>query len=268
MIVFYSSACVLLQYHLRPDQSCRAPPFLDECKFDNYKVGAICAWIFSKVGTDRMAKVRSASDELLAAALSLAIDRSLMPLLWVGVAGECSPITRPTCCGMLRVRAGVTCSAGTAKSTTPSQRVCQHSVSYSAGQISPCFFRMVFSDPTIGLSATTSSHLGSHAVDTGSIICTGSAIPSRFFLHHSLLQTQNPLSGMSRADGIFLGVAFARVGCVCSHFTCRHGFSCSTLDLQGRTCPKQEIHPATSRSDCVFRTSLEDLVLPRQLVLM
>ena len=42
-------------------------PFLDECKVDNYKLATINAWISYRVGKEKMPKVRTASDELLAA---------------------------------------------------------------------------------------------------------------------------------------------------------------------------------------------------------
>ena len=42
-------------------------PFLDECKVDNYKLATINAWISHRVGKEKMPKVRTASDELLAA---------------------------------------------------------------------------------------------------------------------------------------------------------------------------------------------------------
>ena len=41
--------------------------FLDECKVDNYKLATINAWISHRVGKEKMPKVRTASDELLAA---------------------------------------------------------------------------------------------------------------------------------------------------------------------------------------------------------
>ena len=42
-------------------------PFLDECKVDDYKLATINAWISHRVGKEKMPKVRTASDELLAA---------------------------------------------------------------------------------------------------------------------------------------------------------------------------------------------------------
>ena len=42
-------------------------PFLDECKVDDYKLATINAWISHRVGKEKMLKVRTASDELLAA---------------------------------------------------------------------------------------------------------------------------------------------------------------------------------------------------------
>eukprot|EP00439_Symbiodinium_sp_Y106_P048533 s3520_g6.t1 len=41
--------------------------FLDECKVDNYQMATINAWISHRVGKEKMPKVRTASDELLAA---------------------------------------------------------------------------------------------------------------------------------------------------------------------------------------------------------